>query len=127
MFLVRYSAVLRIFLSECQAEISLQNVDWSRCSVYVLEIKHLNEIHLIGINLCRVEHIPVEKRNGKNRLIGEKSHYLLQHAENPVDWYPWGEEAFEKARKEDTRAPFPRIPWQTSSEPKNKSNNIRKT
>jgi len=35
-----------------------------------------------------------------NRLIHEKSPYLLQHAYNPVDWYPWGEEAFEKARKE---------------------------
>jgi uncharacterized protein YyaL (SSP411 family) len=36
-----------------------------------------------------------------NRLIHEKSPYLLQHAHNPVDWYPWGEEAFEKARKEN--------------------------
>lgn len=36
-----------------------------------------------------------------NHLINEKSPYLLQHATNPVDWYPWGEEAFEKARKED--------------------------
>ncbi|MCU0303510.1 MAG: thioredoxin domain-containing protein [Thermoanaerobaculales bacterium] len=36
-----------------------------------------------------------------NRLAGEKSPYLLQHAGNPVDWYPWGEEAFEKAREED--------------------------
>ncbi|MCS6989025.1 MAG: thioredoxin domain-containing protein [Chloroherpetonaceae bacterium] len=36
-----------------------------------------------------------------NRLVNEKSPYLLQHAHNPVDWYPWGEEAFEKARKED--------------------------
>ena len=35
-----------------------------------------------------------------NRLIKEKSPYLLQHAHNPVDWYPWSEEAFEKARKE---------------------------
>jgi len=35
-----------------------------------------------------------------NRLIHEKSPYLLQHAHNPVDWYPWGEEAFEKAREE---------------------------
>lgn len=35
-----------------------------------------------------------------NRLAKEKSPYLLQHAYNPVDWYPWGEEAFEKARKE---------------------------
>lgn len=36
-----------------------------------------------------------------NRLINEKSPYLLQHAHNPVDWYPWGEEAFDKARKEN--------------------------
>ncbi len=36
-----------------------------------------------------------------NRLIHEKSPYLLQHAHNPVDWYPWGEEAFEAARKQD--------------------------
>ncbi len=36
-----------------------------------------------------------------NRLIFEKSPYLLQHADNPVDWYPWGPEAFEKARKEN--------------------------
>jgi len=36
-----------------------------------------------------------------NRLAAEKSPYLLQHAHNPVDWYPWGEEAFDKARRED--------------------------
>ena len=36
-----------------------------------------------------------------NRLANEKSPYLLQHANNPVDWFPWGDEAFEKARKED--------------------------
>jgi len=36
-----------------------------------------------------------------NRLIHEKSPYLLQHAHNPVDWYPWGEAAFEKAKKEN--------------------------
>ncbi|MEN3037834.1 MAG: thioredoxin domain-containing protein, partial [Candidatus Kryptonium sp.] len=36
-----------------------------------------------------------------NRLINEKSPYLLQHAENPVDWYPWCDEAFEKAKVED--------------------------
>ena len=36
-----------------------------------------------------------------NKLINEKSPYLLQHANNPVEWYPWGEEAFEKARSED--------------------------
>ena len=36
-----------------------------------------------------------------NRLANETSPYLLQHQNNPVDWYPWGEEAFEKARAED--------------------------
>lgn len=36
-----------------------------------------------------------------NRLISEKSPYLLQHAYNPVDWFPWGNEAFNKAREED--------------------------
>ncbi|HDZ22140.1 hypothetical protein LCGC14_0302160 [marine sediment metagenome] len=36
-----------------------------------------------------------------NRLANETSPYLLQHAHNPVDWYPWGQEAFDKARRED--------------------------
>ncbi len=36
-----------------------------------------------------------------NRLADESSPYLLQHADNPVDWFPWGEEAFEKARADD--------------------------
>ncbi|RTZ84112.1 MAG: thioredoxin domain-containing protein [SAR324 cluster bacterium] len=36
-----------------------------------------------------------------NKLINEKSPYLLQHAHNPVNWYPWGQEAFEKAKSED--------------------------
>src|SRR5690242_762464 len=36
-----------------------------------------------------------------NRLASETSPYLLQHAENPVDWYPWGDEAFTRAREED--------------------------
>jgi uncharacterized protein YyaL (SSP411 family) len=37
----------------------------------------------------------------QNRLAHEKSPYLIQHADNPVDWYPWGAEAFEKATKEN--------------------------
>lgn len=44
----------------------------------------------------------MESRERKpNRLIGEKSPYLLQHAYNPVNWYPWGEEAFARAAAED--------------------------
>ncbi len=49
--------------------------------------------------------IPAEvspaKAEHSNRLAREKSPYLLQHAHNPVDWYPWGEEAFAKARQEN--------------------------
>ncbi len=41
------------------------------------------------------------ERKVANRLIKEKSPYLLQHAHNPVDWYPWGDEAFEKAKSQD--------------------------
>lgn len=37
----------------------------------------------------------------QNRLINESSPYLLQHATNPINWYPWGAEAFDKARRED--------------------------
>ena len=40
-----------------------------------------------------------DKNKSTNRLIHEKSSYLLQHAHNPVDWYPWGKEAFENAKK----------------------------
>jgi hypothetical protein len=47
------------------------------------------------------EVVDTEKNAKGNRLIREKSPYLLQHAYNPVDWYPWGGEAFEKAKKED--------------------------
>jgi uncharacterized protein YyaL (SSP411 family) len=43
----------------------------------------------------------MEQAEFTNHLINESSPYLLQHAHNPVDWYPWGEEAFDKARREN--------------------------
>lgn len=43
----------------------------------------------------------MEQAEFTNHLINESSPYLLQHAHNPVDWYPWGEEAFAKARQEN--------------------------
>ena len=57
-----------------------------------------------------------------NRLAREKSPYLLQHKDNPVDWYPWGPEAFDKARRDvylkmygnicyDTRDQYVNFPW----------------
>ncbi|MDP2217289.1 MAG: thioredoxin domain-containing protein [Methanolobus sp.] len=47
------------------------------------------------------ENKPDDNEYNVNRLAGEKSPYLLQHAHNPVDWYPWGEEAFDKAKQDD--------------------------
>src|SRR5687768_16262124 len=44
---------------------------------------------------------PAMPHKHTNRLAKEKSPYLLQHAHNPVDWYPWGEEAFGKAKAEN--------------------------
>ncbi len=49
-----------------------------------------------GLPLAAASERPVE-----NRLAGEASAYLAQHADNPVDWYPWGEEAFARARAEN--------------------------
>ncbi len=47
-------------------------------------------------------HLPETRTNlSRNRLAKETSPYLLQHAHNPVDWYPWGEEALQRAREED--------------------------
>jgi uncharacterized protein YyaL (SSP411 family) len=45
--------------------------------------------------------LPPDGGSRFNRLIFSRSPYLLQHADNPVDWHPWGEEAFAKARSED--------------------------
>ena len=44
---------------------------------------------------------PPPPQRRANRLIHEKSPYLLQHAHNPVDWFPWGDVAFEQARREN--------------------------
>src|SRR5256885_16821510 len=44
---------------------------------------------------------PSTESKNANRLAREKSPYLLQHADNPVQWFPWGEEAFAKARQEN--------------------------
>jgi uncharacterized protein len=49
----------------------------------------------------RSSDVTIDHPRDANRLINEKSPYLLQHAHNPVDWLPWGNEAFEKARREN--------------------------
>ena len=43
----------------------------------------------------------IKEKQKPNRLINDKSPYLLQHAYNPVQWFPWGEEAFALAKEED--------------------------
>ena len=43
----------------------------------------------------------MENTSGQNRLTNESSPYLLQHAGNPVEWHPWGDEAFARAKVED--------------------------
>ena len=65
-------------------------------------------VGLLGVLLSAPAALPDQSPAGAekggrraNRLAAEKSPYLLQHAHNPVDWYPWGEEAFKRARMED--------------------------
>ena len=58
----------------------------------------------VGIGMLIIMHQSSKETQAKtqhNRLINEKSPYLRQHAYNPIDWYPWGEEAFNKASKEN--------------------------
>jgi len=57
---------------------------------------------LLADNKCEKEVLPMTAiQNRPNRLAKEKSPYLLQHVHNPVDWFPWGEEAFQTAKAEN--------------------------
>jgi len=56
---------------------------------------------LILISAAANERAGAEEAGNANRLLGEASPYLRQHAHNPVDWYPWGQAAFDKARREN--------------------------
>ncbi|RMF55676.1 MAG: thioredoxin domain-containing protein, partial [Calditrichaeota bacterium] len=58
-------------------------------------------ISVFFINCTNQDGEELVKEKKYNRLIHEKSPYLLQHASNPVDWYPWGEEAFQAAKEQD--------------------------
>src|SRR5215216_7509491 len=60
-----------------------------------------NDAGPTSVDAGRSENAATKKSEHTNRLAHEKSPYLLQHAHNPVDWYPWGEEAFAKARREN--------------------------
>lgn len=54
-----------------------------------------------AVLLIAAGEVMAETSTGKNRLASEKSPYLLQHKDNPVNWYPWGEEAFEAAKTQN--------------------------
>src|SRR5688572_20889305 len=54
-----------------------------------------------GVELAHTSDEPTQTHAHTNRLANETSPYLLQHQHNPVDWYPWGPEAFEAAKRED--------------------------
>ena len=61
------------------------------------------EFKRVNLKPTKLQNMATSSQEGErkgNRLLKEKSPYLLQHAYNPVDWYPWGEEAFEKSKKE---------------------------
>ncbi len=70
---------------------------------YPSKNKKGHQLHFDGIEVlgapCHGAKMNAQKKI--NRLSQEKSPYLLQHQENPVDWYPWGEEAFQKAREQN--------------------------
>ena len=69
-------------------------------SAYVHPRIFLVLLLLGACSLLHAETGPIEKSGGW-RLAAESSPYLNMHADNPVEWYPWGEEAFEKARREN--------------------------
>ncbi|TAH42798.1 MAG: thioredoxin domain-containing protein [Bacteroidetes bacterium] len=58
-------------------------------------------IPFLLLTLISCKQVTTQKMNDPNHLINETSPYLLQHAHNPVDWYPWSEEAWDKAKKEN--------------------------
>src|SRR6266403_800724 len=60
-----------------------------------------NDAGPTSVDARRAESAAAKMSGHTNRLAHEKSPYLLQHAHNPVDWFPWGEEAFAKAHKEN--------------------------
>ena len=68
--------------------------------VWMVTANH-NDAGPTPVDAQRSESAATKTSEHTNRLAHEKSPYLLQHAHNPVDWYPWGEEAFAKARREN--------------------------
>jgi uncharacterized protein YyaL (SSP411 family) len=76
--------------------------DQQRLRLYKCAIRsYIRKIKSLDQRRAGMDHGRQGNEKKYNGLINEKSPYLLQHATNPVDWHPWGDEAFEAARKED--------------------------
>ena len=70
-------------------------------NIYSIVFVYLFSIASFALTQNKPTSMNPQKHKYTNQLIHESSPYLLQHAHNPVNWYPWGEEALEKARKEN--------------------------
>src|SRR5665213_1971320 len=77
-------------------------LDGPRCLRAIeCSLRNRHRSHAVVLDSRHAPCSPVIETMHANRLMQEKSPYLQQHAHNPVDWYPWGDEAFGKARRED--------------------------
>src|SRR5205823_14453261 len=67
-------------------------------ATYTVRIGRLASLRADPVSIEPIAHVPADCHDAAvppaNRLARETSPYLLQHAHNPVDWYPWGDEAF---------------------------------
>jgi len=81
--------------------LALRRSIWFAGSLLALAIVVAVTAILLKERTMSERHRAGERPAKQNRLASEKSPYLVQHADNPVDWYPWCEEAFERAVKED--------------------------
>jgi uncharacterized protein YyaL (SSP411 family) len=96
--------IARIWGGHIQMVIHLQ-FKQTATLVYMIAIALLGAVLLFPANIFAssdtAKQITSNQSVEPNRLINESSPYLLQHATNPIDWFPWGAEAFDKARRED--------------------------
>lgn len=71
------------------------------CFLFIYRLGHINMLITTQIKMASTSQDTTSSQSvKKNKLALEKSPYLLQHATNPVEWYPWCDEALEKARRE---------------------------
>ena len=88
-------------LNTAQSKISQSSIDKIRASWdIIIQIPYGSFFRLLSLNRKVVTTMTTNNQI-PNRLANEKSPYLLQHANNPVNWFPWGDEAFQIAKAEN--------------------------